>query len=111
MQKGILVPRLSVVAILAFALVETNAMALGLADLPAAVQKTILANSAERTVSDVQRTRKKGEVAYEIKTTAKDGTEWDLTVAESGTLLEMDLPLGGVPAAVQAAINAQIGQG
>ena len=79
----------------------------GLADAPAEVQKTIRANSEGKTINKVERSMEKGEVTYEVETASKDGAEWDLTVANDGTLLSIDMALGQLPPTVQTAISAQ----
>ena len=79
--------------------------------LPAAVQQTIQAKSEGRTVSHIERLADNGDVSYAVETVAGDGVEWDLTVAEDGTLLSLDTPLTELPPAVQTAINAQVGKG
>lgn len=79
--------------------------------LPTAVQQTIESKSAGRTVSQIERTGDNDEVSYVVETLAPDGGEWDLTVAEDGTLLSIDTALSELPAAVQTAINNQVGKG
>ena len=85
--------------------------AVDFAALPPAVQQTITSNSMGRSVSNVQRTIDNGEVSYDVATTSKDGEEWDLSVAEDGSLLSMDVPPAELPSAVQTALNAQVGKG
>jgi len=93
------------------AVLGTNTLALGLPDMPPAVQKTIGSNSAGRTVSTIERKDDDGAVTYEVETTAKDGEEWELTVAEDGTLLSIEIPPAELPVAVQTAVTSQLGQG
>jgi uncharacterized membrane protein YkoI len=111
MQKDSTLFCLPLLTLLAFASIETNTMALGLPDVPPAVQKTIGANSSERTVSNIDRVVDDGDVTYKVETTSKDGEEWDLTVAEDGTLDSIDVAPADVPAAVQTAIKIQVGDG
>lgn len=89
----------------------TNSLALGLLDVPPAVQKTIGLNLGGKTVSAIERTEDNGAVSYEVETTSKDGEEWDLTVAEDGTLLSIEIAPTDLPAVVQTAMAGQIGQG
>jgi hypothetical protein len=93
------------------AVTGTNTLALGLSDVPPAVQKTIGANSGGRTVSTIERKEDNGAVTYEVETTAKDGEEWELTVVEDGTLLSIEIPPAELPVAVQTAVTSQLGQG
>jgi uncharacterized membrane protein YkoI len=111
MQKYAIAPYVFLVVLAGFALTEANTMALALTDVPPAVQKTIGDNSAGRTVSTIDRVDDNGDVSYEVSTLSQDGKEWDLTVGENGTLLGMDVAFSDLPAAVQTAINAQVGQG
>jgi len=79
--------------------------------LPAAVEQTIQTELAGKTVTNIERVADNGEISYAIETMAQDGREWDLTVAEDGSLLSIDTALTELPAAVQTAINTQVGQG
>ena len=79
--------------------------------LPPAVQQTIQSNSEGRTVRKFDRTEDDGEVSYQIETASNDGQEYDLTVAEDGTLLSKDLAVAELPPSVQTAIQAQVGSG
>jgi len=97
--------------LLSFALTGVHTKALALTDVPPAVQKTIGDNLAGRTVSTIDRVVNNGDVSYEVSTQSQDGTEWDLTVADNGTLLGIDVAFTDLPSAVQSAINTQVGQG
>jgi len=111
MQKDLIAFYILFWALLGFALTETSTKALALSDVPPAVQKTIGANSPGRTVDNIERTENDGEVSYEVETTSKDGEQWDLTVAENGTLLSIELTPAELPPAVQRAITVQVGRG
>ncbi len=73
--------------------------------LPPVVLQTIQSNSEGRIISKFDRTEDDGEISYQIETTSKDGQEWDLTVAEDGTLLSKDLATTELPPTVQTAIR------
>ncbi len=79
--------------------------------VPDAVEKTIRANLNGRTVSNVVRREDNEDVSYAVE--ARDGTgqEWDMTVDEDGTLLNIDTDPTELPAAVQTALQAQVGPG
>jgi len=111
MQKVMIRFYILCLGLLGFALTETTTKALALPDVPPEVQKTIKAHSNGRTIGNIERTTDDGEVSYDVETTSKDGSEWDLTVAENGTLLSIDKALAELPAAIQTAINRQVGKG
>jgi uncharacterized membrane protein YkoI len=79
--------------------------------LPLAVQKTILAQSNGKTVSKCERVNEDGNVSYDIETKDANGEEWGLTVAQDGTLLNVETSLAEIPSAVQTAIKASVGHG
>jgi len=79
--------------------------------LPAAVQQTIQSNSDGRTISSIERTDDDGEVSYDVTTKSGDGEEWDLTVADDGTLLSTDIAPTELPSVVQMALKTQMGNG
>jgi uncharacterized membrane protein YkoI len=79
-------------------------------ELPAAVRNAIQSQFGGNTVSKIERNEEDGEISYTLETKTSDGRNWDLTVAENGTLLSIDATLTTVPESVRNAINAQLGQ-
>ena len=111
MQKDLIALKILFCALLGLALTENTSKALALSDVPPAVQQTIQANLNGRSVTSIEYAKDKSDVSYEVDTKAKDGAEWDLTVAENGTLLSIDVPPTELPSPVQTAITAQVGKG
>src|SRR5690349_2953147 len=57
-------------------------------DVPAAVQKTIMANANGGTVSKVEKETKKGKTVYEADVKGTNGSELEIKVAENGDLIK-----------------------
>ncbi len=89
--------------------------------VPAAVKATILKEAADGKVGDVEREVKGGKTVYEADV-EKDGKEFELKVAEDGTLLarkaegkdkeegkEEEIPADKVPAKAREALQKQAG--
>jgi uncharacterized membrane protein YkoI len=75
------------------------------ADMPAAVQKTILTDAAGCQLSSID---KNTDGTYDVDV-LRAGTEHDFTVADDGTILSGSVAIGDTPAPVQATIAAQSG--
>jgi len=84
-----------------------DAKSLTLTDLPAAVQKTITGQIADGQLGDIDKTNEGRETVFDVSYTPKGGEERDLTVADDGTLLTLEVGLTELPAAVQATIQTQ----
>src|SRR5678816_3050924 len=81
-----------------------------LPQVPEAAQKTIRAQLGTAKLGEIERVEEDGDVTYEI-TLTKEGGERDLTVAEDGTLLSIEVTLEETPLPVQKAIKTQVAQG
>ncbi len=81
-----------------------------LADTPAPVQATIKKEVGNGKVQDVDKIYDPDGVTYEVGIT-KAGRYHNFTVAADGHLDSREIPLADAPAAVQATIKAQIGDG
>jgi uncharacterized membrane protein YkoI len=81
-------------AMIVISLAWTSALAteseLKLSDCPAAVQKTFQREANGAKIEDVEKEIENGKTTYEADVTI-DGKEYDITVAEDGTLLEKSL--------------------
>ena len=82
-----------------------------LAETPAAVQKTILAQVKDGTLAGIDRAAEDGETFFDVEFTTKAGQERVLSVAEDGTLLSVEVALDETPPAVQGTIKTQAGDG
>lgn len=89
------------------ALLEVEA---GLAELPAPLQAAINAQAAQGKLKGIDKTFDNGETNYVATIAAPDGSVHDFTFAADGTLLEVETSLAELPAPVQAAITARMGQ-
>ncbi|MDB6016234.1 MAG: hypothetical protein JWR19_723 [Pedosphaera sp.] len=81
-----------------------------LADVPAAVQRTIQAQSKGGKLGEIERDEKEGEVTYSVGLT-QDGKERDFAVAENGRLSSVEVSLDETPEPVQKAIKTAVGGG
>ena len=97
-------------ALLGLALSGATSTPLKLQDLPDAAQKTITANVGDNAISDIEHSADNGG-SYNVKSASKSGVEKDLSVAQDGTLLSVDVTLDALPDPVQAAIKTQVGTG
>jgi uncharacterized membrane protein YkoI len=79
---------------------------IGLAEAPAAVQKTIQAEAAGWGLDGIDRNVEASGATYDVEVT-KNGRTQNFTVDDDGTLLSIAVPLEETPAAVQKAIQAQ----
>jgi hypothetical protein len=78
--------------------------------VPAAVKKTIEDQASGFKLMTIEREESDSEVTY-TATINKDGHDRDLSVAEDGRLISLEIGLKEAPAVVQNAIIAQVGQG
>jgi uncharacterized membrane protein YkoI len=94
---------------LAFAPVSSHAIQPGaakiLARLPAAVQRTILAEIGEGQLLDLHRSIEDGAVVFEVEMSRNNRTR-EFTVAATGELVDIQVYLDETPAAVQRTILA-----
>src|SRR5689334_13373607 len=78
-----------------------------LADLPAAAQKTVRQHLGSNTVSEIERRTEDGDNVYDVIFTRND-EEREMTVAEDGILLSIEVSLGETPPAVQKTVQQQL---
>src|SRR5258708_629713 len=86
---------------------ESSTKEVSLADLPAAAQKTIQSQLNGGKVGKIEREIEDGDVSYSV-TLGKEGKEHDMTVAEDGRLVSVEIALEETPAAVQKAVQAEM---
>jgi len=99
---------LSICCASAFAvLADDSSRTVALSETPVAVQKTVNARVGDGKLGDIDKSLSSGETVYDVGLTTKDGQERDFTVAEDGTLLNTEVALAEIPAAVQKTIQAQ----
>src|SRR5207244_225535 len=75
-------------------------------NLPPAVQKTIDARLGDGQLQSVEKKAEDGAVAYDVEMTL-DGRTRDFTVAEDGKLINEQMFLNELPAAVRKTIQSQ----
>lgn len=68
---------------------EDKEIAVAMKDVPAAVRATLERESAGGKVTEIERELKHGKTVYSADVTV-NGQEWDITVAEDGTLLSKE---------------------
>lgn len=78
-----------------------------LANTPADIQSVIQTQTAGGIMGDITKSADDEETVYDVDFTAKDGSDRDFSVAQDGTLLNVELPLAETPAAVQKTIQAE----
>lgn len=83
---------------------------IALADVPAAVQKTIRAQLSGAEVTGINKNVADTEVSFDV-TVTKDGHEKSFNVSNDGALSSKSVELSETPAAVQATIKAEIAGG
>jgi uncharacterized membrane protein YkoI len=79
-----------------------------LSDVPATVQNIIQTQIAGGTMGDITKSTDDEETVYDVDLTAKDGSDRDFSVAQDGTLLNVELPLAETPDAVRKAVQAEL---
>jgi len=82
------------------------------ADLPAAVEKTVSAQSQGATIRGFSEEKEKGQTYYEAEMTVK-GHSKDVTIDASGAVVEVEeqVELDSLPAAVKDGLQAKAGKG
>jgi hypothetical protein len=82
------------------------------ADLPAAVERTVAAQSQGATIRGFAEEKEKGQTFYEVELTVAGHTK-DVLIDASGTVLEVEeqVELSALPAPVRTALLARAGAG
>jgi hypothetical protein len=82
------------------------------ADLPAAVEKTVVAESAGATIKGFSTEKEKGEIFYEAEMMV-NGHSKDVLISASGAVVEVEeqVELDKLPADVKAGLEAKAGKG
>jgi len=82
------------------------------ADLPAAVERTVAAQSQGATIRGFSQEKEKGQTLYEVEMTVA-GHGKDVTIDTSGTVVEVEeqVALSALPAPVRTALLARAGAG
>jgi hypothetical protein len=82
------------------------------ADLPPAVEKTVVAESAGATIKGFSIEKEKGETFYEAEMTIS-GHSKDVLISASGAVVEVEeeVALDKLPAEVKAGLEAKAGKG
>ena len=107
--------RVSTLAVVTFSLV-TIALAqetkIQRADLPAAVEKAVTAQSANATIKGFSREKENGQTYYEAEMTT-DGHSKDVLFDATGAVVEVEeqVVLDSLPAAVEEGLQSKAGQG
>lgn len=78
-------------------------------ETPAAVQKTIGEQLGKNQLAGIDKTIDERTVEFAVELTTPEGQDRSLIIAPDGTLESREVGLDEVPAAVQAAIKAQLG--
>jgi len=81
-------------------------------DLPAAVEKTVAAQSAGATVRGFSQEKEKGQVYYEAEITV-NGHSKDVLIDSNGAIVEVEeeVALDALPAPVKAGLQSKAGSG
>ena len=81
-------------------------------DLPAAVEKTVAAESKAATIRGFSKELEKGKTTYEVQMTVNGHTK-DLEVDESGVVIEVEeqVALEALPTAARIGLQARAGKG
>jgi hypothetical protein len=81
-------------------------------DLPAAVEKTVAAQSKGATIRGFSEEQEKGKTTYELQMTVK-GHSKDVQIDESGAVMEVEeqVALEALPTEVRAGLQAKAGKG
>ncbi len=86
------------------------AVGVALAETPAAVQKTIRAQARGWEIEGINKNVADAEISFDVAV-SKDGLEKSFRVGNDGMLSSMKVTLTETPAAVQAAIKAEVADG
>jgi len=79
--------------------------------IPSAARKTIESQVADGKVVEIEKDEEDGDISYIVQTTDKAGQEREITVADDGTLLSVEVRMAELPPEVRKAITAQVGSG
>jgi hypothetical protein len=81
-------------------------------DLPAAVEKTVAAQSAGATIRGFSTEKEKGQTLYEVEMTV-NGHSKDLSIAADGSIVEIEeqVALDSLSPEVKAGLQAKAGKG
>jgi hypothetical protein len=81
-------------------------------DLPAAVEKTVAAQSKGATIRGFSEEKEQGKTTYEVQMTM-NGHSKDLEIDESGVVIEVEeqVALEALPTEVRAGLQARAGKG
>ncbi len=107
--------RVSTLAVVTFSLVTialAKEMKIQRADLPAAVEKAVTAQSANATIKGFSREKENGQTYYEAEMTT-DGHSKDVLFDAAGAVVEVEeqVALDSLPAAVKEGLQSKAGQG
>lgn len=83
---------------------------LSLDEVPPAVKLTIKKQTEGGQLAWIERDEEEGEISFTIQFTNKAGTHRELTVADDGALLTLEVALDELPLEVQKTIRMQMGQ-
>jgi hypothetical protein len=110
-QLSIIVATLALTAAMVCAAERDEEKPLKLAEVPAAVQKTILQHTSADSVRSLVRENEDGKIVYDVEFT-KDGKKGEMDVAEDGKVIgtEEEITAKDLPAAVQKTLAAQTGK-
>jgi hypothetical protein len=108
-------PKLAVIAVLGLSLAafaEENEKKIQRADLPAAVQKTVAAQSQGATIKGFSQEQENGQTYYEAEMMVS-GHSKDITIAKDGSIAEVEeqVAFDSLPAAVKEGLQSKAGQG
>jgi uncharacterized membrane protein YkoI len=81
-------------------------------DLPAAVEKTVVAQSTGATIRGFSTEKENGQTLYEVELTV-NGHSKDISMTADGSIVEIEeqVSLDSVPAEVKAGLQAKAGNG
>jgi hypothetical protein len=111
-------PRIFALAVIAASLCAVSLPAqehekkLNRSDLPAAVEKTVAANTQGATIRGFNEEKEKGQTYYEAELTV-NGHSKDILIDPTGAVVEIEeqVDFASLPAAVQSGLQAKAGSG
>jgi len=86
-------------------------MEVALTETPAAVQKTIQAESGEGKLASIDKMFDEDGISYDVTVTATNGREKSFSMAEDGQLISRQVTLPETPPSVRRTIKEKIGDG
>ena len=108
MKAKVIIPTLLVCAIAAGTAPALGDETVALSDTPYAVQKTIKSQVADGKMGDITKHVEDLDTVYDVELTANNGFERDFTVAQDGTLLNVEVTLAETPAEVRQTIKSEL---